>query len=218
MSDAEALRAAGESPVGNKSTVASSSSTGHGACDGEHLAHTRAALRSLVADHDDRTRRDRPGQDGVHGGALTVENPRPAREGEVAVDAGDLHDGPFRSERAVQDGDPAVGVNRLCEGVDDRTVGSGRVEVGKVLGHCLAGDGQAVSVYQALLQKCPQYDRHAADAIEVGHVVLAVRLHICKVRYFPARFGRSRLGRARRVPRWRWRAGGERHSSSLRAP
>jgi hypothetical protein len=44
--------------------------------------------------------------------------------------------------------------------------------IGEVLGHGLAGDGEAVAVEQAGVEQLLHDDRHAADAVEVGHVYL----------------------------------------------
>ena len=68
------------------------------------------------------------------------------------------------------------------ERVDDDAVGPRRVELGQVLGHRLAGDGQHVAVQQAGVEQVLEHDRHAADAVEVAHVELAARLHVGDVR------------------------------------
>ena len=68
------------------------------------------------------------------------------------------------------------------ERVHDLAVGRGRVEVGEVLGHRLAGDREAVAVQQAGVEELLHHDGHAADRVEVEHVELAVRLHVGDVR------------------------------------
>ena len=67
--------------------------------------------------------------------------------------------------------------------MDDLTVGGRRVELGQVLGHRLAGDGEAVAVQQAGVEEVAEHHRHAADAVDVDHVVLAVRLRVGDVRH-----------------------------------
>jgi hypothetical protein len=68
--------------------------------------------------------------------------------------------------------------------VHHHAVGSGgRVELGEVLGHGLAGDGEAVAVQQAGVEQVLQHHRHAADAVEVAHVELAAGLHVGDVRH-----------------------------------
>ena len=106
----------------------------------------------------------------------------------------------------------------LAEAADDRPVGGGRVELGQVLGHRPARDGQAVTVEQARLEQLAEHDRDAADPVEVDHVVAAVRLHVGEVRAPAGRCGRSRRGAARPGPRSRSRAGGARRWSSRRGP
>ena len=107
------------------------------------------ALRALVADDDDvagvdRARRGSP------------PSPRPRRRStravpskRVDVDAGDLHHRALRRERAARGPRcrPARGSGRVS-GCTTVAVGRGRVEVGEVLGHRLAGDGEAVAVEQ----------------------------------------------------------------------
>ena len=75
------------------------------------------------------------------------------------------------------------------ERVHDVAVGRGRIELGEVLGHRLAGDGEAVAVQQPGVEQLLHHDRHAADRVEVGHVVLAVRLHVGDVRRRARRCG-----------------------------
>ena len=76
---------------------------------------------------------------------------------------------------------PCVWIGAV-ERVDDLAVGLRRIEIGEVLGHGLAGDGEAVAVEQAVLEQLAEDRLDAADAIEVDHVVLAVRLHVGDVR------------------------------------
>ena len=114
---------------------------------------------------------DRAVLDGVHRGALAVEDPRRALE-DVAVEAGRLHDRALGRQRAVEDRDAAGAVDRLAQRAEDLAVEVRRRDVGEVLGHRLAGDGEAVAVQQAGVEQRPHDDRHAADAVDVGHDVL----------------------------------------------
>ena len=162
-------------PPENRPSVSSSTSLPRPgaldrAGDGEHLAHARAALGALVADDDDVAGLDRAVLDGVHRGPLAVEDPRGALE-DVGVEAGRLHDGPLGGERAGEDGDPAGAVDRLAHRAQHLAVEVGRGDVGEVLGHRPAGDGEAVAVQQAGIQQGPHDDGHAADAVDVGHDV-----------------------------------------------
>ena len=126
---------------------------------------------------------------------------------------------PFGASEPVQHGDAARprGSGR-SSGCTTVAVGRGRVEVGQVLGHGLAGDGEAVAVEQPGVEQLPHHDRHAADAVEVDHVELAVRLRVGDVRHprgDPVEVVELEVdpGLVRR-----WRAGAARRWSSRRAP
>src|SRR5262249_623387 len=83
----------------------------------EHLAHAGPAARSLVADHDDVARTDPAGQHGGHGVLLALEHPRrPAML--PALVAGHLHHAAVGRDRALQDDEPAGGLDRPIEGPD----------------------------------------------------------------------------------------------------
>ncbi len=181
VTDAEALRPAREPAVGDERRVVASPGAGHRPRDREHLAHAGAALRPLVADHDDVAGRDLAGEDLLHRDVFAVEDARGAFEAE-RVDTGDLHHRALRRERAAEDRDAALLVDRIGERVHDGAVGRGRVEVGQVLGHGLARDREAVAVQQPRVEELPHHDLHAADPVEVVHVVVAVRLHVGDVR------------------------------------
>ena len=153
--------------------------------DRQHLAHPRPALRALVADDDARCRA-RCGRRGSR------PSPRPRRRTPCAGPSnaelvggqpGDLDDRAARGQRAGEDVDPALGVDRRVERVHDDAVGRRRVEGGEVLGHRAAGDGEHVTVQQAGVEEVLEHDRHAADAVEVAHVELAARLHVGDVRH-----------------------------------
>ena len=113
--------------------------------DGQHLAHPRPALRSLVADHEHGARHDRRRR-----GSRPSPRPRRRRPGPAPSNVqllggqpGDLDDRAERGQRAGEHVDAALGVDRRVERVDDDAVGARRVERGEVLGHRLAGDREA---------------------------------------------------------------------------
>ena len=68
------------------------------------------------------------------------------------------------------------------ERMHDDAVGRGRRERLEVLGHRLAGDGEAVAVEQPGVEQVLHHDGHAADGVEVGHVELAAGLQVGDVR------------------------------------
>ncbi len=152
-----------------------------GAGDREHLAHARAAARALVADDDDVAGLQGALGDGVHRALLAVEDAGGALEG-LGVEAGRLHDRALGGQRAAQDDEAAGLVDRVVHRVDDRAVRVRRGDLGQVLGHRLAGHGERVAVQQTGVQQGPHHDRHAADAVDVGHDVPAERLDVGQVR------------------------------------
>ena len=182
VADTEAVGSPGEAAVGDERSVAATAGALHGPGDGEHLAHAGTALGTLVSDDDDVTGLDPVVQHGDHGGILAVEHAGPAVE-VVDVEAGHLHDGAQRGERAGEHGNAADVVDGIVEGVDDLAVGGGRIEQCQVLGDGPAGDGDLVAVQEALVEEHLQHDRHATDAVDVDHVVVAVGLGVGEVRH-----------------------------------
>ena len=122
VADTEAVRAAGESAVGDERAVAAPSGTLHRAGDGEHLAHTRAALRPFVPDHDDIAREDRPGEDRLHRAVFAFEDPCGPFE-PIEVDARDLHDRTLGRHRSPENRDATARVDRVAERMNDISVG-----------------------------------------------------------------------------------------------
>ena len=121
----------------------------HRAGDREHLAHARA--RPSGPRSGSRRRRRRlilPGEDLLHRRVLAVEHARGAVEAQL-VDA--RRPSPRRpSARASRAGPrcrPARGSGRVS-GCTTSPSGFGGSSVGEVLGHRLAGDGEAVAVQQ----------------------------------------------------------------------
>ena len=133
-----------------------------------------AALGSFVADHDDVAGLDLALVQRVQGTLLALEHAGRALE-DVGVEAGALDDGTFGGHGPVQDRDAAGLVDRVVQGAQDLAVQVRRVDRGEVLGHGLAGDGEAVAVQQAGVEQGLHDDRHAADLVDVGHHVAAER-------------------------------------------
>ncbi len=180
VTDAEAVGAAGEPTIGDQRGVGATTDTLHGAGDGQHLPHPRAALGALVADHHDVASLDLLRHHGLHGGVLAVEDASSTLELQV-VDAGHLHHRPFRCQRSLEHRDASHRVEGIRQRVDDFAVGRRRVELGQVLRHRPAGDGEAVAVQQPGLQQVAHHDRDATDRIDVDHVVLPMRLGVGNV-------------------------------------
>ena len=147
--------------------------------DGEHLAHARAALGALVADDDDVAGLDRArASRRVHRVLLAVEDPGRALEHRL-VDARRLHDRTLWA--------PATPAGSRCRPVGwigsvsgcttRRRASAG--ELGEVLGHRLAGHGQASPCSSPASSSSLHHHRHAADAVDVVHHV-ACRTASCR--------------------------------------
>jgi len=181
VAHAETVGAARETPVGDERRVGAPADPLHRAGDGEHLLHPGPALRALVADHHDVAGVDVTGEHRLHRKLLAVVDARRPVESQL-VEPGHLHHAALRRERAGEDREPTLGVDRCRQRMHDVAVGRGRVECREVLGHRLAADRHTVAVQQPGVEQLAHHDLHAADAVEVGHVVLAVRLHVGDVR------------------------------------
>ena len=179
VADAEPPRATAEPAVGDERAVGAAAGTFQGGRDRQHLTHPRSTLGALVADHEHRAGLDRTGHDGLHRTVLTVEHTSCAFELLLLLgESGDLHDRAAGSERAGEDDDASLLVQGLVERVHDHAVGGGRIELGQVLGHGLAGAGEDVAVQEAGIEEVLQHHRHPAHTIEITHVELAARLHV----------------------------------------
>ena len=170
-------------PSVTSAAVAATARALHRAGDGEHLAHARAALRSLVADHDDVA-----GLDASRPGSRPSRRPRRRTRGRCPRTGRSRFRRPSRPHPSARASPrstamPPPAVERSVEPGTTSPSGAGGSSVGEVLGHGLAGDGEAVAVQQSRLEQVTQHDRHAADPVEVDHVVAAVRLHVRDVRH-----------------------------------
>ena len=65
----------------------------------------------------------------------------------------------------------------------DVAVGRRWIHLRQVLRHRLAGARHDIAVQETSVQQMLQHDRHAADAINVGHVILPARLGVGDVRH-----------------------------------
>ena len=153
VADAEAVRPAGEAAVGDERGVGAAPDALHRAGDREHLAHPGPALRALVADDDDVA-----GLDLARRGSPPSRRPRRRTRGLRRRSAARRSRRPSRprpcgaSEPRRTAMPPCAWIG-VVERVHDLAVGRGRVEVGEVLGHRLAGDREAVAVEQARVEQ-----------------------------------------------------------------
>ena len=118
MADHEPVRRAGEAAVGDQRDGVGQALADDCAGDVEHLPHAGAAVRALVADHDDVAVDDLAGLDGRERLLLGVEHARRAAM-EGAVVAGELDGAPFGREVAVEDGDATARLERSLDRDDD---------------------------------------------------------------------------------------------------
>ena len=93
---------------------------------------------------------------------------------------------PSGASEPAQDRQAAGAVDRLGHRPEHLAVDVGRGDVGEVLGHRAAGDGQDVAVQQPGVEQRPHHHRDAADPVDVGHDVLAERLDVGQVRHLRA--------------------------------
>ena len=149
VADAEPVGAAGEAAVGDERGVAAAAGALHGAGDGQHLAHARAALGALVADDDDVAGLDaaRPGSASM-AAVLAVEHPGRALEAWSKSMPATFTTEPLGASEPVRTAMPPTAWIGVGQRVDDLAVGRRRVDGGEVLGDGLAGDGEAVAVEQ----------------------------------------------------------------------
>src|SRR5580700_10625377 len=102
MSDHEAVTTAGEATVRDQRDLAAEAASGDRAGWAEHLAHAWSTARTFAADHHHVARTHLTGKNRRGGALLALEHPRPAFEA-LALLAGDLGDGAFGREVAVED-------------------------------------------------------------------------------------------------------------------
>ena len=74
-------------------------------------------------------------------------------------------------------------MDRVVDRVEDDTIGSRRIDLGQVLGHRLARDGETVAVQHAVVEQVLQHRRYATDSVKVAHMELAARCHVSDVRH-----------------------------------
>ena len=185
MADTETPRATTESAVGDECAVGTATSTLQRTGDGKHLAHARATLRALVANHQHGARRDITGHDRSHRTVFAVEHSCYALERLLVVrEAGNLDNCTIRRERTREDIDAALGMNRRAHRANHVVVGRRRVDLGQILGHRLTGAGHDVAVEETFIQEMLHHHGHAADAVNVGHVIAPTWFRVGDVRHF----------------------------------
>ncbi len=173
--DHEAVRRAREAAVRHERDGLAEALAHERRRHGEHLGHARRALRALVADHDDVAGLDPARLDGRERRDLAVEDARRTRVAHPLVSR-ELHDRALGRERAAQDREPAVRLERLRDGADDLL--PRRLDgVVRLVEERPAGDRHRV-LHEARLHEAPRDEARAAGAREVGRREAAARLEV----------------------------------------
>ena len=169
-----------EAAVGEQGDVLAQALADQSGGDGEHLAHTRAAGRSLVADHDDVPALDAVGGDRRHRVLLGLEHTRGAHLLQALV-AGELDHAAFGREVPAQDREPAGGLDRVGQRSYDG-LAVRLLRTSSDLADAAAGDGRRVAVEQAGFEQALGHERDPPGLVEIhGHVV-APRLEAAQQR------------------------------------
>ena len=137
--------AAGETAVRDQRHVVPQPGAHDGTGRAKHLTHARAALRSLVADHDHVTLPNPAAEDRLHRLLLGVERTRRAGEAQPLL-AGNFGHTALGRKIAIENPQVAVLLDRLVERLDDFLALAVRFHLGQVLRHGLSGHCQAVAV------------------------------------------------------------------------
>lgn len=179
MSNQEAVGATGEAAIGDESHVVAEAGAHDGGRGLEHLDHAGGALGALVADNDNclLALLDLAALKGLTEGVLAVEGACSTLEAEALL-AGDLTDGAAGGQRAAEDLDVAGGLDGVGEGADDLLAGGEAVNLFEVLGEGQAGDGLDGAVDEVVLKEVLEEGGGSADALDVGHDVLAGGLEV----------------------------------------
>ena len=165
MARHEAVRRAGEAPVGEQRHGVAEAGAVDGGGHAEHLAHAGAAdgpsLRITTTSPSD----DAAVGGGLHRRLLAVEHARGAGV-QAPLVAGELHDAALGREVAAQDREAAGRLQRVVERADDALAGRLGGRVGD-LPHRLAGHGDRVRVQDPELAQALDEHRHTARLVQV---------------------------------------------------
>src|SRR5262249_45265968 len=140
----ETSRRTAEAAVGQERDRLAESRADDRGGDEEHLAHARAAARTLVADHDDVARPDAAAEDARHRILLAPEDAGRAAVLRALV-ARDLHDAAVGRERSLENHEAADRLDRLLEWQDD-VLARRLAHAGGLFGERPAGHRRGVSV------------------------------------------------------------------------
>ena len=117
---------------------------------------------------------------GIERVVFVVEHPGPAFEDDL-FDTGDLEHRTARHQASPQHGDPALRRHGVGHRVDHVLVG-GKDDSLQVFSHRGTGDGHRIPVEQTGFEQCGHDGRHAADAVQINHVVTPEWAQVAEVR------------------------------------
>src|SRR5262245_21689609 len=180
MTNAEAAGRSREAPVGQERDLAAHALTvkGRGGC--EHLSHPGAAFGPFVSDHEHVAFPVRLLLDGFEARFLPIKAAR--RAGKLQVrHPGNLNDRTFRCEVASEPDDAAGGGERLVGGVD-HVLARVPLHSLEVLGDRSPGDGQAIAVKIAVIEKRPHQEWNASSLEHIFGDITATRFQIRDIR------------------------------------
>ena len=182
MADDEAVRAAGETAVGDQRDVFSQTRSHDRGGRRQHFGHARTAFRAFVTDDDNVALLDLAALEALQHVLLTIVYARRPREAQAFL-AGDLGHRAAGREVAAQNLDMATWLDRPFERHEHVLSGLEPRERGEILGDRLAGDGKAVAVNEILLEQIFHHRRSTSDIVQVFHHVFAGRLEIGQERH-----------------------------------
>ena len=201
MAHHKAVRPAGETSVGDERHALAQPLAHDNRGDGEHLAHTGAALRPFIANDHHIAVGDTVLLDGFQRQFFRVKDLSRAGEAQ-AFFARDLGDRALGGKVAVKNLQMPRRLDRLADGMHDLLACLEVGQVGQVFFQRLARHGHAVAIEQPLTQQQPLHSGHATHVAQFFHDIAARRLEVGQHRRAVGHFlevvnGQRHIGGAR---------------------
>ena len=185
VADAETPRPTGETTVGDQRAVGAPTGALQRPGDGQHLAHPRARPSGPRSGSPAPcpARSCRPGSRPSPPSSPSKTRAGPSNVICSLVNPATLTTEPSGASEPREDVDAALGVDRRVERWTTTPSGCGGSRSSRFSAIVLPVTVRHVTVQQPGVEELLEHDRHAADAIEVGHVELAAGLHVGDVRH-----------------------------------
>ena len=181
MADARAARCAAETAVRDERHAVAEPHAHDSRGRVQHLAHTGAALRTLIADDNDVARYDLARVDGRLRVLLALKHAcRAFMHKHLRQNGRTLYNAALRRKITAQHGDAAGLTVRILDGTDNVVVQVHAIL--DVLADGLAGHGYAVRVQQTLFAQLVHHSVHAARFVKLFNVRSARRCQMAQVR------------------------------------